>query len=352
MPCLPFPLPYAHVDTRPPKFSIARTYLEPDAQEACGIPKGGASITDDALRQLIHEYCREAGVRNLKNKIEKVYRKAALEIVRAFEESKGDDKEGEQVGEGNGKEDGAFKDAEAGAKGDFLGEGVGEGVGEGEGVGNGPHTPSAPIEILPENLPDYVGPPAFTTERIWEETPVGVTMGLAWTAMGGSTLYIEASVTERGEGKGAIATTGSLGDVMKESALIAHACARDLLHTLDPLNDFFDRSRIHLHVPAGATPKDGPSAGCTMITSLLSLALGRAVAPDLAMTGEVTLTGRVLPVGGIKEKVIAARRSGVKTIILPMENRRDFDVLADEIKEGIAVHFVDTYESIKPLAFP
>ena len=139
---------------------------------------------------------------------------------------------------------------------------------------------------------------------------------------------------------------------MKESALIAFACARDCLRRRDPESDFFQTSRVHIHVPAGATPKDGPSAGCTMITALLSLALGRGALPDLAMTGEVTPTGRILPVGGIKEKVIAARRSGVKKIILPKDNLRDVDELAVEVKEGLEVIFVETIDQVLDVAFP
>ncbi|KAF2288326.1 hypothetical protein GH714_006027 [Hevea brasiliensis] len=176
----------------------------------------------------------------------------------------------------------------------------------------------------------------------WNLTPIGVVMGLAWTAMGGSTLYIETTQVEQGEGKGALQLTGQLGDVMKESAQIAHTVARAILVGKEPDNPFFANSKLHLHVPAGATPKDGPSAGCTMITSLLSLAMKKTVRRDLAMTGEVTLTGKILPIGGVKEKTIAARRSEVKTIIFPSANRRDFDELAPNVKEGLDVHFVVT----------
>ena len=285
------------------KFAIARRYLEPEALEATGVPPEKTEITDAAMRRLIDEYCRESGVRNLKNHVEKVYRKLALELVRR-----------------GAHEDGAEM--------------------------------SDQIVVDGDSLSSYLGPPAFTTERIWEQTPVGVVMGLAWTSMGGSTLYVEASVVDEGEGKGSITTTGSLGDVMKESALIAFACARDCLRRRDPESDFFQTSRVHIHVPAGATPKDGPSAGCTMITALLSLALGRGALPDLAMTGEVTLTGRILPVGGIKEKVIAARRSGVKKIILPKDNLRDVDELAVEVKEGLEVIFVETIDQVLDVAFP
>ena len=201
------------------------------------------------------------------------------------------------------------------------------------------------------NLMDFVGKPVFHAERIYEQTPVGVVMGLAWTAMGGSTLYIETTLVEQGEGKGALHVTGQLGDVMKESSQIAHTLARAILLEKDPANPFFANSKLHLHVPAGATPKDGPSAGCTMITSLLSLAMNKPVQKDLAMTGEVTLTGKILPIGGVKEKTIAARRSEVKTIIFPSANRRDFDELADNVKEGLEVHFVDDYSQVYDLAF-
>lgn len=150
------------------------------------------------------------------------------------------------------------------------------------------------------NLSDFVGKPVFHAERIYEQTPVGVVMGLAWTAMGGSTLYIETTEVEKGEGKGALQLTGQLGDVMKESAQIAHTVCRAILAEKEPDNPFFANYKLHLHVPAGSTPKDGPSAGCTMITSLLSLAMKKLVKKDLAMTGEVTLTGRILPIGGVR----------------------------------------------------
>jgi ATP-dependent Lon protease len=149
------------------------------------------------------------------------------------------------------------------------------------------------------NLGDFVGKPVFQAERIYEQTPVGVVMGLAWTAMGGSTLYIETTKVEEREGKGDLVLTGQLGDVMKESAQIAHTVGRTVLLEKEPDNHFFANSKVHLHVPAGSTPKDGPSAGCTMITSMLSLAMGKPVKKDLAMTGEVTLTGRILPIGGV-----------------------------------------------------
>lgn len=162
-------------------------------------------------------------------------------------------------------------------------------------------SPKTAEKVLVEssNLSDFVGKPVFHADRIYDQTPVGVVMGLAWTAMGGSTLYIETTQIEQGEGKGALHVTGQLGDVMKESAQIAHTVARAILAEKEPDSPFFANSKLHLHVPAGATPKDGPSAGCTMTTSLLSLATNKHVKKDLAMTGEVTLTGKILPIGGV-----------------------------------------------------
>lgn len=155
------------------------------------------------------------------------------------------------------------------------------------------------VVVDASNLDNFVGKAVFQPERIYDQTPVGVVMGLAWNAMGGSTLYIETAKVEDGEKKGALVVTGQLGDVMKESAQIAHTICRSILHEKEPNNTFFTKSKLHLHVPAGATPKDGPSAGCTMVTSMLSLAMGKLVKKDLAMTGEVTLTGRILPIGGV-----------------------------------------------------
>ena len=155
------------------------------------------------------------------------------------------------------------------------------------------------VIVNASNLGDFVGKPVFQAERIYDQTPIGVAMGLAWNSMGGSTLYIETAKIEESEGKGALVVTGQLGDVMKESAQIAHTVCRAVLLEKERNNPFFVKLKLHLHVPAGATPKDGPSAGCTMVTSMLSLAMGKSVKKDLAMSGEVTLTRRILPIGGV-----------------------------------------------------
>ncbi|CAL1594491.1 unnamed protein product [Knipowitschia caucasica] len=283
------------------KLAIAQTYLVPQLRTLCGLGEDKASISDDALSLLIRQYCRESGVRNLQKQVEKVFRKVAFSIVNGEQSS---------------------------------------------------------VNVTPENLQQYVGKPLFTVDRMYQETPPGVVMGLAWTAMGGSTLFIETSVRlppasgPNGKGEGSLDVTGQLGDVMKESAKIASTFARAFLMKQEPQNDFLSSSHLHLHVPEGATPKDGPSAGCTIVTALLSLATNRPVLQNLAMTGEVSLTGKILPVGGIKEKTIAARRAGVTCIILPLENQKDFSDLPDYISDGLDVHFVEHYSQIYPIAFP
>lgn len=310
------------------KVAIARSYLEPQVCTSSGVPKDKAVVTDAALDRLIEEYCREAGVRNLKNKLEKIYRKIALKMVKAAPRRSDSANE-----DGGAKEEG----------------------GEGSNSDDASPIELDSIEQMTvdgKDLVDYVGQPPFSSDKMYDTTPVGVTMGLAWTSMGGDTLYIEAAVVEQGEGKGALRATGQLGDVMKESSTIAHTYARAFIKQVSPENDFLERSSLHIHVPAGATPKDGPSAGCTIITSLLSLATGKPVRPDLAMTGEVSLTGRILPIGGVKEKALAARRSHVHHIVFPEGNRKDWDELSDDVKRGLEPHFVSSYDDVYRIAFP
>ncbi|KAK1417696.1 hypothetical protein QVD17_26830 [Tagetes erecta] len=324
------------------KMHIARDYLEKNTRDACGVKPQQVEVTDSALLSLIENYCREAGVRSLQKQIEKIYRKIALQLVRQGAQNESSVLETESA-----------QGATESKKSELNSETTEEAEVVETNQTSDLTDPEATEKVLVDdkNLADYVGKPVFHAERMYDQTPLGVVMGLAWTAMGGSTLYIETTVVEQGEGKGALHLTGQLGDVMKESAQIAHTVARAILAAKDHENPFFANSKLHLHVPAGATPKDGPSAGCTMITSLLSLAMNKHVKKDLAMTGEVTLTGRVLPIGGVKEKTIAARRSGVKTIIFPLANKRDFDELAENVKEGLDVHFVDDYNQIFDLVF-
>lgn len=214
------------------------------------------------------------------------------------------------------------------------------------------------VNVDEANLHEFVGKPIFTSDRMYLETPPGVVMGLAWTSMGGSTLFIETTLAKpldlAADSKeiGSINMTGHLGNVMKESVQIAYTFAKAFLVKQDSKNMFLQRGQIHVHVPEGATPKDGPSAGCTLVSALLSLALNRPLIQDVAMTGEVSLTGKILPVGGIKEKVIAAKRVGVKTVILPYDNMKDFNELQDFIKEGLKVHFVKNYQDVYNIIFP
>uniref|UniRef100_A0A3P9ITX6 Lon protease homolog, mitochondrial n=1 Tax=Oryzias latipes TaxID=8090 RepID=A0A3P9ITX6_ORYLA len=281
------------------KLAIAERYLVPQLRSLCGLTQEKASISPEALSLLIRQYCRESGVRNLQKQVEKVFRKVAFSIVSGHQSA---------------------------------------------------------VTVTPDNLQEFVGKPLFTVDRMYDVTPPGVVMGLAWTAMGGSTLFIETCLRRPAGGGGAkdegsLEITGQLGDVMKESAKIAWTFSRSFLMKEEPDNNFLLNSHLHLHVPEGATPKDGPSAGCTIVTALLSLATNRSVRQNVAMTGEVSLTGKILPVGGIKEKTIAARRAGVTCMILPAENRKDFSDLPDYISEGLEVHFVDHYSQIYPIVF-
>ena len=347
------------------KRQIARTYLEKVARERSGIGEGESTISDAAMTSLIEDYCREAGVRNLQKHLEKIYRKVALKLAKA----KGPEAS-KRVGDARAKVIAARKaldakederkkiagttkstktveaaEAEVSAARDAL-EAAEAGVEE---AMKATAASDAVVVDAGKDLVEYVGQPPFQTDRIYDVTPPGVVTGLAWTSMGGSTLYIECTAitqTESEKKGGTLRTTGQLGDVMQESSAIAHTYARAFLANRDPGNAYFDETALHVHVPAGSTPKDGPSAGCTMITAMVSLAAGKAVRPNLAMTGEVTLTGIVMPIGGVKEKTIAARRSGVTTILFPEGNRKDYEELSDDIKEGLEVHFVSTYDEV------
>ncbi|KAL3145396.1 hypothetical protein ABBQ38_001644 [Trebouxia sp. C0009 RCD-2024] len=343
------------------KIAIARRYLEPQSQKLTGVPADGIQITDDAMHTLITEYAREAGVRSLKQLLEKTYRKVALKLVKGglsgptpTNTQETPAQPGDAVAEhgGGGLGDGeAPPDSMPGSQESGSDQTLEQSAHEAQKPPPVTLTGSyAKVIIGPDELKDYVGPPPFASDRIYDTTPPGVVMGLAWTSMGGSSLYVEAAGVEKGEGKGSLKTTGQLGDVMKESATIAHTFSRAFLERKQPGNDFFKNNAIHVHVPSGSTPKDGPSAGCTIITALLSLALDKPVRPDLAMTGEVTLTGRVLPIGGVKEKTLAARRSGVKTLLFPKGNEKDWDELSDDVKKGFNVHFSDTFEDVYKVA--
>ncbi|CAN0180341.1 unnamed protein product [Ascophyllum nodosum] len=371
----------------PEKVAISEQYLIPKAQRDHGMDKadhlGHVEITREAIESLARWYAREAGVRNLSKLVDKIHRKLALEMVlqeQANAEAKTDEPgarndSSASEGEGQTAEDGGKKQP----GGDVSASGTetenAEKVVEAEMEAT--QTPPKSWIVTAENLDKYVGKPTFTSDRLYEEgAPPGVVMGLAWTAMGGSSLYVEAmaikpppdhltenaSLDVSGKGSDSVSassgarlrTTGQLGDVMNESAQIAYSVARESIGRLRPdYATFFDRAaEIHMHVPEGATPKDGPSAGVTMVTALLSLATKTSVREDLAMTGELSLTGKVLPVGGIKEKTIAARRAGVQCLVFPQGNKRDFDELPDYLKDGLEVHFANQYRDVYDVAFP
>jgi Lon-like ATP-dependent protease len=286
------------------KVAIARQHLVPKALEEAGLTDtSGVSFDDDALVALIRGHAREAGVRTLQKLVEKIGRKVALRVVRDNDPSAAATRPESEKGSG--------------------------------------------YAVTVDTLEDFVGKPRFSKDRLYDqEAPVGVVMGLAWTSMGGAALYVEATKLSGGD-KGApkLSTTGQLGSVMEESTRVA------LNHVRSRLEGELDGDELHVHVPDGATPKDGPSAGVTVATALLSLATDKPVRQDLAMTGELSLTGKVLPVGGIKEKVIAARRAGVAHVCLPDENRRDFDELPEHLKKDLEAHFAATFEDVVGLAF-
>jgi ATP-dependent Lon protease len=273
------------------KVEIARRYLIPKTLKSHGMSKGQVAIGKAALAGIIDGYAREAGVRNLENRIKKIMRRAAM----AFATGRTDK-----------------------------------------------------VVIGKKDLTDYLGQPVFTLEEVFEGVS-GVATGLAWTSLGGATLQIEATAMPS-KGKG-FKQTGQLGKVMVESSEIAYSYVMAHLKDYGTREDYFDKHFVHLHVPAGATPKDGPSAGVTMTTALLSMITGQPVRGKLGMTGELTLTGRVLPIGGVKEKTIAARRAGLRVLIFPEENKKDFQELPDYLKEGLEVHFARDFREVYAVAF-
>ncbi len=276
--------------TEDEKVEIAKRHLLPKQIKAHGLTEGEWSIGDDALRDLIRYYTREAGVRNLERELANLARKAVKDIV-----------------SGKAKQ----------------------------------------IVVTAENLGDYAGVRKFRYGEIEGEDQVGVVTGLAWTEVGGETLTIESVMVP---GKGRFQATGKLGDVMKESIDAARSYARSRALTFGIKPPVFDRKDIHVHVPEGATPKDGPSAGVAMATSIISVLTGIPVRRDVAMTGEITLRGRVLPIGGLKEKLLAALRTGLKTVIIPAENEKDLAEIPDNVKKGLEIRPVAAMEEVLKIA--
>jgi ATP-dependent Lon protease len=273
------------------KLEIAKQYLIPKQYEAHGLKGNNLKITDKAVRLIISDYTREAGLRNLEREIGTVCRKVAKEVA-----------------SGNTK----------------------------------------PVKVSAKNVNEFLGPLKFFSEIAERSIEPGVATGLAWTQAGGDILFIEST---RMPGSGKLTLTGQLGDVMKESAQAAMSYVRSKAKILDIIIKDFSEYDYHIHVPAGAIPKDGPSAGVTMAISLISLFKKVATKPHVAMTGEITLRGRVLPVGGIKEKVLAAKRAGITTVILPKRNEKDLVEVPEKAKEKLSFEFVEKVNEILPIIF-
>lgn len=269
------------------KTTIARKYLIPKSIQKSGLKRKDIKYSAKTLSAIAVNYAREAGMRNYEKALDRIHRKIARKIV--LEEEK------------------------------------------------------APFIIEPENLEEYLGKPVFREDDVKIVTQPGTAVGLAWTNFGGDTLMIEAINVP---GKEGLKLTGQMGKVMQESAGIAYTHVRHIAEKHGAPADYFSQNNIHLHIPEGATPKDGPSAGITMASALLSLATGKMLKKQLAMTGEMSLIGKVLPIGGLKEKTIAARRAGIKTILIPKANERDLAEIPEHIKKGIKFHSVETLEEV------
>ncbi|KAJ5484080.1 Lon protease [Penicillium diatomitis] len=331
------------------KMAIAQRYLAPAAKELSGLKDVDVTLQEEAVEELIKSYCRESGVRNLKKQIEKVYRKAAFKIV-------------QDLGEDALPEEAALTDEGKAALEETKGnEPVDPSDPPLEPEKSTAETPRHALKV-PENvhlsigkdtLKDYVGPPAFTADRLYEKFPPGVTMGLAWTSMGGAALYVECILENslKYHSRPGLEITGNLQNVMKESSHIAYSFAKSVMARDFSENLFFEKAKIHLHCPEGAVPKDGPSAGITMASALLSLALDHPLDPTVAMTGELTVTGKVLRIGGLREKTVAARRAGATKVIFPADNMADWLELPENIKEGIEGHPVSWYSEVFELLF-
>ena len=273
------------------KFHIAKEHLIEKQKSKNGIKKEQLTITDSALKDIIRLYTREAGVRSLERTIGKLCRKAAREI---------------------------FKDSEAAVK------------------------------VTKTNLKTYLGNPKYSPEKKNDRAEVGIVRGLAWTSVGGVTLEVEVNVLP---GKGELVLTGKLGDVMKESAQAALSYVRSISEEYGIDAEFYTKHDIHIHIPEGAVPKDGPSAGITMATAMLSAITDRPVRADVAMTGEITLRGRVLPIGGLKEKLLAAKVIGIKTVCIPKDNEKDLEEISKEITDGMEIVPVERFSQVEKIAF-
>ncbi len=273
------------------KFHIAKEHLVEKQKSKNGLKEKQLTITDSALKDIIRLYTREAGVRSLERTLGKVCRKAAREIYQGKETA---------------------------------------------------------VKITKTNLKSYLGNPKYSLEKRNDKADVGIVRGLAWTSVGGVTLEVEVNVLP---GKGELALTGKLGDVMKESAQAGFSYIRSISGSYGIESDFYTKHDIHIHIPEGAVPKDGPSAGITMATAMLSAIIEKPVRADVAMTGEITLRGRVLPIGGLKEKLLAAKNIGIKTVCIPKDNEKDLEEISKEITDGMEIVLVEKFAQVEKIAF-
>ena len=306
------------------KFHIAKEHLIPKTKKKNGLKDSQLSISDKALETIIRGYTKEAGVRTLERRLGEICRKAARELLEnqqeeafakklvAKKEAKVENKAASKKGEETIVEQTAVKTAKS-------------------------------VKVTPKNLEKYLGRVKYTFNEANKEAQVGIVRGLAWTSVGGDTLEIEVNVMR---GKGELKLTGKLGDVMKESAITGLSYVRSVGESYEIAEDFFEKHDIHIHIPEGAVPKDGPSAGITMATAMLSAITGQKVRADVAMTGEITLRGRVLPIGGLKEKLLAAKAAKIALVLVPKENKKDIEEIEAEILEGISIQYVENMEQV------
>jgi ATP-dependent Lon protease len=326
--------------TEDEKVTIARDHLLPRQLSRAGMTEGEVSFTDDAFRRLATDYTREAGVRNLERSIARVLRKIAAQ----------------QAQEANASAPGsADSEPVITLPADTLADDKGAMHGVAQPAGIAAESPAGPgdietVTVDATDLTDYLGHPRFTPESAERTAVPGVAAGLAVTGTGGDLLFIEASLADAASGSTGLTLTGQLGDVMKESAQIALSYLRSNGPRLGlPVGELAERG-VHLHVPAGAVPKDGPSAGITMTTALASLLSERLVRAEVAMTGEVSLTGRVLPIGGLKQKLLAAHRAGITTVLIPARNEPDLDDVPEKVREALEIHLVSDVREVLDLA--
>jgi ATP-dependent Lon protease len=296
---------------------IAKRFLVPKQTSGTGLNADKIEFDDEGIRELIQHYTREAGVRNLEREIGNVCRKVVRSVVNAMTDKPA----------GKAARKGLAKAAKTEAK--II------------------ESTAPKVTITPEKVNELLGPQKFREQPQEKKNEVGATVGLAWTEVGGSILTTEAAIME---GRGRLTLTGKLGDVMQESAQAAMSYVRSRAQALGLPRDFYRHMDIHLHVPEGAIPKDGPSAGITIATSILSALTSVPVRGDVAMTGEITVRGRVLPIGGLKEKLLAAHRHGIREVILPAENEKDLPDIPENIRNEMKLHFVTSMDEVLRLA--